>query len=428
MTENNTITRPTIAQLISGLKEFHGLEIDASAITEEIYTNATKGYARGMSLKSMANMARFYLVGANKKEAPKESISVTGVFVGSRDIATQKKPLGKNKSQFISFLQQGEDGFMRVFSNPNTPTHFKGFKKQNFGALIEADFGISTSGAGTYVTPENVVVIEKAYELDTSKIKVYEAKDLPELEDYTPCAMVGKISSIKTLRAPPWEQDNYEDEDFPLVINKNPVFTVYMQGEEDGPVIKGMVNPTHISKPYIALEDFESIWPLEEDLGAVDEDFLEEFVTPMYNDMPVILVGQKKRSSGDETVYVDFDITAIIPVNGDPSIIEVESGVKRAKAAKNASNAKNDVKDDAAADKARNNKRMELVDEVVQSMLDATTPSIVREMTEKKYFLGVEDPEIQKMIEKVFYEQGITVSDSEEHASTEEPESDEVWE
>jgi len=406
MTEN---TKPTIAQLVTALKEFNGLEISSEDITEEIYSSATKGYERGVSLKSMANRARFYLAGSNKEDSAKETVPVKGVFLGSKDIATEKKPLGKNKAQTISFLQEGDDGFLRVFSEPNTPSHFKGFKKQNFGALVEADFSITKNSTGTYVSPENVNVLDKGFELDTSKIKVYDINALPELEDFTPCAVVGSLGSIRPARIPPWEMDKYDDEDYPLTIKKNPVFTLFLKADTDEgePIVKAVVNPTHLAKPYINLEDFDAIWPTAEELEGLDEDFLRDEITPMYNDVDVIIIGQKKRSSEfDDITFVDFDVNAIIQVVGEPSIIEVASGVSRAKAAKENKAAKQE--EDAAAEAQKMAIRQKKVAEVVTAMMDSTTVQMVRDMVDAKFFAGVDDAVIQTMIDKEFEIQGVT--------------------
>lgn len=427
MTEN---TKPTVAELIAAIKEHNDLEVTPEEITEEIYESATKGYERGVSLKSMANRVRFYLAGSNKEDVEKETVDVTGVFVGSKDIATENKPLGKNKAQTISFLQQCDDGYFRVFGEPNTPSHFKGFKKKNFGALVESEFNFTKNSKGTFVTPEKVNVLDKGFELDTGNIKAYEISALPELENFTPCAVYGTLSSIKPLRVPPWEQDKYEDEDYPLVINKNPVFTVFLQAdaEEGEPIVKGSVNPTHLSKPYITLDDFDAIWPLPEDLKDIDaDDFLQDEITAMYNGVEVILIGQKKRATEyDDNIFVDIDVTAIIPVGNAPSIIEVASGAERAKAAKAKKEA--EKKEDADKEKKKWNVRQKKVAETVTAMRDTTTVQMVRDMVAAKYFKGVPDEKIQELIDKEFKKQGIEVSEETETEATDDSaEDDDVW-
>jgi hypothetical protein len=282
----------------------------------------------------------------------------------------------------------------------------------------------------TFVTPEKVNVLDKGFELDTGNIKAYEISALPELENFTPCAVYGTLSSIKPLRVPPWEQDKYEDEDYPLVINKNPVFTVFLQAdaEEGEPIVKGSVNPTHLSKPYITLDDFDAIWPLPEDLKDIDaDDFLQDEITAMYNGVEVILIGQKKRATEyDDNTFVDFDVTAIIPVGNAPSIIEVASGAERAKAAKAKKEA--EKKEDADKEKKKWNARQKKVAETVTAMRDTTTVQMVRDMVAAKYFKGVPDEKIQELIDKEFETQGIEVSEETETETTDDSaEDDDVW-
>ncbi len=429
MTSENKPKQPSITQLVAAIKEHNDLVVTKADITDEIYNNATKGYQRGVSLKSMANRCRFYLVGSGKDSEPKETVSARGVFYGSRDIATEKKPLGKNKSQTLSFLQKGDDGMFRVFTDPNAPSHFKGFKKDRFGMLVDVDFAFTKKGDVTYVSPENVTPVDKAFEIDTSKIKVHPITALPDLEDFTACAVVGTIASFKPARVPPWEQDKYDDEDYPLIINKNPVFTLYLESDEEKgePIIKGVVNPTHLSKPFIQLDDFEMVMP--EDINDVvdDEEFLFDEITPMYNGVEVILVGQKKRASDyDDKVFVDFDITAIIPVEGSPSLIETKSGVKRAKDAKakkgkdKVDSKKESKEEDAEKESKKAAIRQAEVAKVVTAMLDATTVAVVKDMVEKKYLTGVSDEVIQEYIYAEFEAQGIPTEEVEEESETRE--------
>lgn len=426
MTENKT--RPTIKELISAIKTYNGLDVKNTDITDEIYTNATKGYERGLSVKSMANRVRFYIAGSGKDSEPKETVSSQGVFVGSRDIVTKTRALGKNKTQSISYLEKGDDGMFRVFNDPNVPSHFKGFKKSIFGAHVSADFSFSKVGDITYVTPENVTPIDKSFVIDTSTIKVYPINTLPDLEDFTACAVTGVISAFKPARVPPWEQDKYDDEDYPAIVNKNPVFTLFLESDESKgePIIKGVVNPTNISKPFILLDDFNAILPEESDLESMDEDFWHDEVTPMYNGIEVILIGQKKRASDyDDKVFVDFDITAIIPVDGAPSLIEVESGVKKAKKAKKDKNdtKKADSEKKTAEDEIKKTAiRQAEVAKVVTAMLDATTVNVVRDMVEKKYLIGVSDETIQGYIDAEFEAQGIPTEEVPEDTSEDEVE------
>jgi len=417
MTGNKT--KPTIAQLVTEIKSKFGLKITKADITDEIYEKSTKGHECGLSISTIANRCRYHIVGSGKDSEPKETVSARGVFVGSRDISTERKPLGKNKSQTLSFLEEGDDGMLRVYSDPNAPSHFKGFKKSRFGALVDVDFSFTKKGDVTYVSPENVTPIDQSFAIDTSKVKVYPISALPDLEDFTACAVVGTIASFKPARVPPWEQDNYDDEDYPLIVNKNPVFTLFLESDEEKgePIIKGVVNPTHISQPYIMLEDFEAIMPETVEEGMDYDDFLHDDVTPMYNGVEVILVGQKKRASEyEDKTFVDFDITAIIPVEGTPSLIETKSGVKRAKDAKaKKGKDKAESKKDTAEKEAKKAEiRQAEVAKVVTAMMDTTTVDIVKDMVEKKYLTGVSDETIQEYIDAEFEAHGIPTEPEDE--------------
>ena len=436
MTGNEKLKQPTISQLVSAVKEYNGLDITKKDITDEIYADSTKGFERGLSLKSMANRVRFYLAGSSKDDEPKETVSARGVFMGSRDIATEKKPLGKNKSQTLSFLKEGDDGIFRVMDDPNSPSHFKGFKKDRFGMLVDVDFSFTKKGDVTYVSPENVTPVDKSFTIDTSMIKVYPIAALADLEDYTACAVVGTIASFKPARIPPWEQDRYpDDEDYPIIINKNPLFTLYLESDEEKgePIIKAVVNPSHISKPYILLDDFETMMPEHADDIEDADEFLHDEITPMYNGVEVILIGQKKRASDyDDKVFVDFDVTAIIPVDGAPSLIETKSGVKKAKDAKakkgkgkSKPDAKKESKEDTAEKEAKKDAiRQAEVAKVVTAMMDVTTVDVVKDMVEKKYLTGVSDDAVQGYIDAEFEAQGIPIDngETEDEETPEEPE------
>ena len=431
MTGNEKLKQPTISQLVSAVKEHNGLDITKKDITDEIYANATKGFERGVSLKSMANRVRFYLAGSSKDDEPKETVSARGVFMGSRDIASSNVTLGKNKSHSISFLEEGEDGMFRVYGDPNTPSHFKGFKKDRFGMLVDVDFSFSKKGSVTYVSPDNVTPVDKSFAIDTSKIKVYDKSALPDLEDYTACAVVGTISSIKLLQVKPWDQDKYPDnDDYPLIVNKNPVFSVYLESDDETnePIIDGAIGPTHLGRPYITLDDFGMAMPETYDPEMDYEEFLHDELTPMYNGVEVILIGQKKDiyENDEGKVFVHMDISAIIPVDGAPSLIETKSGVKNAKDAKakkgkSKPDAKKDSKKDAAEKEAKKDAiRQAEVAKVVTAMMDATTVDVVKDMVEKKYLSGVSDEVIQGYIDAEFEAQGIPVDNDEAEDEAEE--------
>jgi hypothetical protein len=431
-----TNAKPTIAELVQAVKEYQQLEITKDDITDDIYAAATRGFEKGVSLKSMSNRVKFHLASNGGDKEPKETTSMRGIFMGSSDIVNETKPLGKNKSQTISFLKEGDDGFLRVLSDPNSPSHFKGFKKDIFGALVDVDFSMTKQASGiTYVTPENVTPIDKAFEIDTGKIKVYDANGLLEVEKYTACAVVGKLSSIKALRIPNWEQHKYDEdqEDYPLTIKGNPVFKLYLQAntDEGEPIVKGYVQPTNIARPFITLDDFDIMWPkTPSDLGDMDvDDFLRDEITAMYNGMDVILIGQRKNDSEyNDNTYIDFYVNAIIPVGNAPSIIEMASGAERAKAAKEAKAASKQAsaEEDAAKEAKKNAIRQKKVGETVTAMRDATTVQLVRDMVDPAIFHGVEDSVIQTMIENEFEAQGITVPE-EAAEELDESEDEDIW-
>lgn len=437
-------TKPTVAELVKAVQEYQKLDITKDDITTEIYEAATRGFEKGVSIKSMSNRVKFYLVSNGGDREPKETVSHRGIFMGSSDICNENKPLGKNKSQSISFLNEGDDGFFRVMSDPNSPSHFKGFKKGNFGALVDVDFSQTKQDSGiTYVTPENVTPVDKSFVIDTGKIKAYDTVSLLDVEKYTPCAVVGTISSIKALRIPNWEQHKYDEdqEDYPLTIKGKPVFQFYLQADTDNsePIVKGYVNPVNIAAPFITLDDFDAMWPeTPSDLNGMDVDeFLRDEITAMYHGVEVILIGQRKNDSEfDDKTYIDFYCNAIIPVENAPSLIEVASGVDRAKAAKEAKAASKQEDGAKAAEKEAKKMavRQKKVGETVTAMRDATTVQMVRDMVDKAIFLNVEDAVIQTMIDNEFEAQGIKVpeevDDAPETAAAEEPaesDDDDIW-
>lgn len=416
MTEN---TKPTVAELVSAVKEYQNLDVVATDITEDIYNGAIRGWERGVSLRSMSNRVKFYLVSSKKQEENKETTSFRGVFLGSQDICNEKKPLGKNKSQSISFLSEGDDGFFRVFAEPNSPSHFKSFKKNDFGSLVDVDFSFTKTERGmTFVTPENVRPVEKNFEIDTGQIKVYDAKGLLDTDKYVACAVAGTISTVKSLRIPNWEQHNYPDmDDYPLTMNDSPVFQVYLTADTDAgePIIKGYVNPTHIARPYIALDDFNAMWPVESELMGIDDtdEFLQDEITSMYSGVDVILIGQRKNHTEYEgKTYIDFYINGIIPVNNEPSIIEALSTADKIKKAKQDADNEGAKKQDKEAMEARKIEiRREKVAGIVASMKGFTTVEVVRNTCEAKVFSGVEDDYIQALIDEALAAQGIGSSD-----------------
>ena len=195
-----TKKKPTKKEIVKALQTEFGLEIDK--LEDEIYEKALNNWEQ-LSLRTIASRCRFYLTGADK-DAQKETIEIEGVFLGSRDLVTEKKPLGKNKVQLLTLLLKGEDDRYRVFADPSTPTHFKGFKKDVFGKLISGKLLLSSNDKGTFCTPKDIVVIDDKFTLDTSKIEVLDVQGVYDLPEYKECAVLIEISSMWQLRVPEW--------------------------------------------------------------------------------------------------------------------------------------------------------------------------------------------------------------------------------
>ena len=385
------IEKPTKKEILAELKKSFSLDLKLEELTDEVYEKVIKGYDSGLGLRTMASRVRFHLT-VEDRSAGKEKVAVEGYFVGSRDLVTPKKPLGKNKVQLLSFLKKGTDGHLRLFTEPANPTHFKGFKKDVFGKPITADMVISEGDKGHFATPGNIAVIENAVGVDPEKIEVMSVEEVYELEDYTNCAVVAKISSIWPLRIPAWEAEKWDEEDYPLFVNKNPVFQLYMTIEEDdGPVLRGNLHPTHISKPYIQIEDFEYIF--------CDGADIEDEINPSVAGRKVILIGQKRSNSEyNDKSYVDFDINGIIEITGTPLVTEApkKSGKPQTKPAKEDS--------DAVKTKVRQAK----VAETVTALREHATVDTVKTMHDEKFFKGVSDEAIQKMVTTELVAQEIT--------------------
>lgn len=401
-------TKPTKSEILTELKKKFGLEVEE--ITDEVYEKVTRGHERGISVKTMASRVRFYLTASSKEDA-KEKIPVEGVFLGSRDLVSQRKPLGKNKSQIITFLKKGEDGKFSVFKEPNTPTHFKAFKKDVFGKLVSTDMAITASETYSYVTPGNISVINEEFEIDTGLINVCNIDDLTDMEDYTEVAVVGTMSSIRALRVPMWEVDNWENEDYPLVVNDAPVFQAYMRKQtEDGPVVRVSVHPIHMGRPYIQMEDFEALWDIDADI--------EEDIRASFADRKVILFGQKRRNNAYDGVdYIDFDANAIIEINNEPIVAEYKTESPASKVPT------------ADKEQKKNQVRMSKVKETVEAFKATATLETVKEMHDAKFFNGVSDDELQAMLDSEMVAQGYESVEAEIPVETkeEEKESEDVW-
>lgn len=409
------ITKPTKADLAKALKEYHGLDYKAKDIDDEMFAKATKGYERGLHIKTMAGRLRFAIAGG-QRDANKERVPVTGVFVGSRDFVSRKKPLGKNKTQLLSFLKENEDGTFELFTEPNSPSHFKGFDKTLFGKKVSCEMLLTVNDTTTYVSPYDIEVIDEDFSLDTSLMTVYDPETFHDMEEYTPGAVLAEITSIWPLRVPNWEQDKYDEEDYPLIMKGSPVFQMYLKpiGSDDDNdlVIRANVNPVNLAKPFIKIEDWDAI--VTEDVEDIEEEVSAAFVG-----RAVILVGQKKKNSEyEDKRYLEFDADGIIEVGEMPEIISAASK----KGAKKKSQAKKEEETPEQKEEKKNAIRRSKVAESVTAMLEETTPEIVRKMHPPKYFEGVSDEEIKAMIEAEFETQGVEIheeNEGEEDSETE---------
>lgn len=435
-----TNNKPTIAELIAGVKEHFDLEVDASQITDEIYEKATKSAERGASMRAMASTLRYYLLGKAKEESSTKEVipGVKGVFVGSKDIASKTTPIGKNKSSSTFLLSQGDDNKLRLFTDPNTPSMFGRIKESLFGPLMEMDLTLTPAKTGdrVYTSPKDEKPLDKKFEIDTGMIEAYDSRGVASLEDYSDCAFVGTIRNIKLTPVPPWEQSEYNTEEYPMFVGGRPVFTIYMESEEGEPVVKCMSGVRHLSVPFIDIEDFDIMYDEAAfdnteskdsdyahvfDSEAIDAmgDYLSSEVTPMFSGRKVVIFGTKMHSNDvsktdDDgnpvtTTFVDMSIAGMMDVGNEPNIIEVMSAKDKVKAAKAAKSKKAAPKKNVEADKMA--KRKELVGKVVTAMRDATNVQLVREMNDEIYFIGVEDEVILEMIQGELEAQGIVVPD-----------------
>lgn len=400
-----TKKKPTKKEIVKALQTEFGLEIDK--LEDEIYEKALNNWEQ-LSLRTIASRCRFYLTGADK-DAQKETIEIEGVFLGSRDLVTEKKPLGKNKVQLLTLLLKGEDDRYRVFADPSTPTHFKGFKKDVFGKLISGKLLLSSNDKGTFCTPKDIVVIDDKFTLDTSKIEVLDVQGVYDLPEYKECAVLIEISSMWQLRVPEWEADKWEDEDYPVMVREKPVFQMYCKAEDDEPILRASLHPTHLGKPVIALEDFDVLWKE----GAE----MEEELSPSFSGRQVILIGQKrKNSSYEDREYVDFDINAVIEVSGEPIVVKAQAEAVPGKEKKKDKNAKKEAKT-AKQREVRQTK----VAESVEALREEATPTIVRSMHDEKFFKGVSDEDLQDMIQEEWTKLGINIPEGVEPGDNPQP-------
>lgn len=405
-----TKKKPTKKEIVGALKSEFGIEVDK--LEDEIYEKALNNWEQ-LSLRTIASRCRFYLTGADR-DSQKESIEIEGVFIGSRDLVTEKKPLGKNKVQILSFLQKGEDGRFRVFSEPSSPTHFKGFKKDVFGKLIEGKLLISSNDKGTFCTPKDIVVTDDQFQLDTSEIEVLDTQGVYDLPEFRECAVLAEISSMWQLRVPEWEADKYEDEDYPVMIKDSPVFQIYCKAGDDEPILRASIHPTNLGRPVVSIEDFDALWKEDADM--------EEELSPSFSGRKVILIGQKRKNSNyEDREYVDFDINAVLEVSGDPVVVKAQAESVPGKGAAK----KKDKAAEKAAKKAKQQEvRQNKVAESVEALREEATPTIVRGMHDEKFFKGVSDEELQAMIQEEWKKQEINVPAEVEPGDNPEPEED----
>lgn len=401
-----TKKKPTKKEIVGALKSEFGIEVDK--LDDETYEKALNNWEQ-LGLRTIASRCRFYLTGADK-DSQKESIEIEGVFMGSRDLVTEKKPLGRNKVQILSFLQKGEDGKFRVFSEPSTPTHFKGFKKDVFGKLVAGKFLLSSNDKGTFCTPKDIVVTEDEFELDTSQIEVLDVQGVYDLPEYKECAVLVEITSMWQLRVPEWEADKFEDEDYPVVLKDSPIFQIYCKAEEDEPILRASIHPVNLGKPVIVMEDFDALWKEGADM--------DEELSPSFSGRRVILIGQKRKNSiYEDREYVDFDINAVLEVSGDPVVVKAQAEKVPGKTKK---------RDKTAAKAAKVVKQQEVrqakVAESVEALRDEATPTIVRSMHDEKFFKGVSDEDLQDMIQEEWTKLGINIPEGVEPGDNPEPE------
>lgn len=304
MTEDE-ISKPTKQSLVNALSVHYGIDTTEEAISDELYLRATDQYDR-LSLRTMAAKLIMLMNRKTDQSSSKhtEYIETSGYLVGSRDFTTKKSVLGRNKVQHVAFLEDQGDGTLKLFTEPNAPTAFKDFPHQVTGKHVSVQMKVTKSDRGTFVTPTNIKVIDDAV-LDTSKIVTSSLEEVSEMDDYSPCAISTFMRSIWPMRVPVYDQDKYETEEFPQLMNGNPVFTFYTAGDESGIRLTSNVQPTHLSSPYITLEDFDILY-------TEDCDF-EYDLHPAIAHRGIVIIGQKRRTyEYNDILHVEIDVNAIL--------------------------------------------------------------------------------------------------------------------
>lgn len=423
------IKAPTRNELIAAVKENFDLEdfaMKPEDIDDEMYEKCIKGYEKGLNIRSMANRLRFQSVGsAQKADATYEDMN--GYIVGTKDIATQNNPLGKNKVQSIAMLQEGDDGKLRIVAEPNMPSHFRGFKTKNFLKHITAEMEYTSNERGQYVSPHKITVLDDE-ELDFSNVVAVDNNGLLNVEEFKAVAVYGTIGSIRESRISPWDQDKYPElEDYPMIDKKgNPTFTMYLHAEEGEPVVKVQVGPTHLSKPIIDLEDFDILFDPE------DVEDVREEVSPAFVGRRVLIFGQRRKDSdAGETTFIDMEACSIFELDEDdePIIEAPENKAAKAKGKKGKGKAEKvdkPVKKTAAQKKAelaekQKAARLKNIEQVVDAMQEETTPEVVRKMVSGPVFKSVDDDYIQELIDEVFEARGLEAGEAEEEEPEEKP-------
>ena len=141
------------------------------------------------------------------------------------------------------------------------------------------------------------------------------------MPDYSMCAIHAVSRSMWPLRVPTWDQDKYEGEDYPQIMNDNPVFVMYVNDMAPDMRLTTYVQPTHLSEPYITVQDFDLVFTAEADF--------EYDIYPALSNRDVVLIGQKRRTyqrEDDDTVSVDMDLNAILETD-DPVEIKADDSM-----------------------------------------------------------------------------------------------------
>lgn len=455
--ETTQETKETLAAAVVELfklTEYNGVPMTADIITDEMFENAMRAPKGKPSLRTAASRIRFSLIGKKKESnVEREMIpDVTGTYVGSRDIASKKAPLGMNKSSSTFFMKKCDDGIFRLFTDPNTPSDFNRVKETLYGKLVTVDMELSPNKFdGFYVSAKNQETVEKNFTIDTSEVEAYDINGIAKLDDYTDSILVGTIRSIRLTKVPPFNQSLVNTEDYPSFIKGSAHFTIMLESEEGEPAVKCMASMRHLSKMFVDVEDYNELMDPEMfdtnesaikkkitetdaegeeisrmvteynfDSDVVNEmaDYMDDEVTPSLFGRRIMFFGTKTRDNdvtkenddGEDvtTTWVDFEIAGMVDVTGEPKIAEIKTAKEKVKEAKAAKKQAKASKDDPELLERQRVARMEEVGVAITAMKQETTIDIVRKM-KPKAFAGVDDATIQGMIDEKMAEMGIEV-------------------